>query len=756
MSSTRIRFTPRRVETLVAAGLAALRRGTPAVLSSRHPRLTAGLRRQWLDTATAVFGDAVPSNERAAEAAKVLLRWGIVCLRPDGQPGFEGIDDHAWLHSTSWRPMLTLSCHHGLLVIPTFPARYRRRPDESPIENLCGLWAVGQSTVYRYLEKGRRQLAELFAQPASGEQLLSLRDAADQWLVGRHLPVSDRAPWHHRQAQAALLDGHVDAALWHLYRAADVDGVLEALKRHGSELSRSGEIDTLLQMLESQAPPPLLVELAMRRAALAHFRQDVEGEGEALQRALRLAQTNGEALLVGMAQGALARFFEERDRDRAIACYEDAIDHLRRAIEHGEDPDRQKAVNEYANSIVHLAWLHLRRNNPKARTLLEQVPGMSDEASLDHETIGSLEQTWGEYWRCVGNPRRALEHKHKALAIFERIGDMRSVLSTYNNLSLIYSDAKDYELAVEYGQRVVSASASTAVEPELLSSVHCNLGVAYFSLGKLDETIQHYESSRAIAAQAGLRALLVVTQYNLAEAHYERFKLRGDLVDEARGDEYAAAAARLSTEANAHAQADAARALKREVLGTGEGPDRLLPTEHAAHFTEMAEIERLRLTLAMPQDATQQIRTHLAIARAYLSIAVKEREAALALAERQGITQDFSAEIDALRQTFSRELTREQRLAHAWGTASDDLLGSERRQSVLAYLLSQGSINKSSFAEVAAVSLATASKHLGVLTERGLLVQTGKGPSTRYLLADEPLPNQVTPVLGMPAPRSAS
>ena len=755
MSSPSTQLTPRTVEALVGAGLSALRRGTPAVLSSRHSRLSAGLRRQWLDAAIAVFGDAVPANERAAEAAKVLLCWGIVRLRPDRQPGFEGIDDHAWLHSTSWRPMLALSCHHGLLTIPAFPTRYRRRQDESPIENLCGLWAVGQSTVYRYLDKGRRQLCEQFAQRPSGEQLLSLRDAADRWLVGGHPPSGDRTSWHHRQAQSALLDGRVDAAVWHLYRTADIEGVLEALKRHGSEASRSGEVDAILEMLESQAPPPLLVELAMRRAALAHFRQDVEGEGEALQRALRLAEASGAALLVGMAQGALARFFEERDRDRAIACYEDAINHLRRAIEHSGDPDRLKAVNEYANSIVHLAWLHLRRNNPKARTLLEQVPGMS-EAALDHETLGSLEQTWGEYWRCVGNPRRALEHKHKALAIFERIGDMRSVLSTYNNLSLIYSDAKDYELAIEYGERVVSASSTVAVEPELLSSAHCNLGVAYFSLGKLDDTIRHYEASREMAAKAGLRALLVVTQYNLAEAHYERFKLRGDPVDEARGDEYAAAAARLSTEANAHAQADAARALKREVLGTGEGPDRLLPTEHAAHFAEMAEVERLRMSLAMPQDAPQQVRTHLAIARAYLAIATKEREMALALAERHGVTEDFSAEIDSLRQTFSRGLTREQRLSQAWGSGSDDLLGSERRQAVLAYLLNHGSINKSGYAEVAAVSLATASKHLGLLAERGLLMQTGKGPSTRYLVTDGPSSNQPTPILGMPAPGSAS
>jgi tetratricopeptide (TPR) repeat protein len=736
MSSPRTRLTPRAVEVLVGAGLAALRRGSPVGLSNRHPRLAAALRRQWLDAVLAVFGDAVPAGERMGEAAKVLLRWGIARLRPDGQNGFDGIDDHAWLHSTSWRPMLALSCHHGLLAIPAYPARYRRRPDESAIENLCGLWAVGQSTVYRYLEKGRRQLCELFEQPASGSQWLSLREAADEWLVGRHPPSGDRAAWHHRQSQVALLDGHVDAALWHLHRSGDIEGILEALKRHGSEAARSVEVDALLEVLESQVAPALLVELAMRRAALAHFRQDVEREGDALQRALRLAEASGTALLVGMAQGALARFFEERDRDRAIACYEDAVAHLRRAIEHGEDTDRLKAVNEYANSVVHLAWLHLRRNNPKARTLLEQVPGMGGEASLDDETIGSLEQTWGEYWRCVGNPRRALEHKHKALAIFERIGDMRSVLSTYNNLSLIYGDAKDYELAIEYGQRVVAAAASVAVEPELLSSAHCNLGVAYFSLGRLDDTIRHYEASRAIASQAGLRALLVVTQYNLAEAHYERFKLRGDPLDEARGDEYAAAAARLSTQANAHAQADAARALKREVLGTGEGPDRLLPTEHAAHFAEMAEIDRLRMSLALPQQVEQQVRAHLAIARAYLAIATKERETALALAERHGIGEDFSNELAALRQTFSRELTREQRLAEAWGARSNDLLGGERRQSVLAHLLNQGSINKSSYAEVAAVSLATASKHLGLLAERHLLVQTGKGPSTRYRLPD--------------------
>ena len=50
-------------------------------------------------------------------------------------------------------------------------------------------------------------------------------------------------------------------------------------------------------------------------------------------------------------------------------------------------------------------------------------------------------------------------------------------------------------------------------------------------------------------------------------------------------------------------------------------------------------------------------------------------------------------------------------------------------------MLAEGYISKSGYASVAQVSPATASKHLGLLAERGLLLQIGNGPSTRYVLA---------------------
>jgi Fic family protein len=51
-------------------------------------------------------------------------------------------------------------------------------------------------------------------------------------------------------------------------------------------------------------------------------------------------------------------------------------------------------------------------------------------------------------------------------------------------------------------------------------------------------------------------------------------------------------------------------------------------------------------------------------------------------------------------------------------------------------MLRDGSLSKSSYGEVAGVAPATASKHLALLTRRGLLVQSGRGPATRYRLPD--------------------
>jgi DNA-binding transcriptional ArsR family regulator len=185
---------------------------------------------------------------------------------------------------------------------------------------------------------------------------------------------------------------------------------------------------------------------------------------------------------------------------------------------------------------------------------------------------------------------------------------------------------------------------------------------------------------------------------------------------------------------------DALRKLKADVLGAAPPPARagevelLMPAEVVVHADEWADVQQQRQSLSIPAAPETHARAHLAIAQAYAAIAAKEREAALALIEQHGLRTQFITELDDLRQTFERELTREQQLAAAWRQAATDVVDDSRRAALIAYLLREGAVNKSGYGELCGVAPATASKHLAMLTERGLLVQLGKGPATRYEL----------------------
>ena len=150
----------------------------------------------------------------------------------------------------------------------------------------------------------------------------------------------------------------------------------------------------------------------------------------------------------------------------------------------------------------------------------------------------------------------------------------------------------------------------------------------------------------------------------------------------------------------------------------------------------MREVQRQRAALAVPLDAPQRVEAHLAIAQRL------PRDRGQGTRGRGGADRRASAAASAstgagatARQTFDRALTREQHLAGAVAQREPaTCCARNAAHAVLQHLLQAGSINKSGYARLCGVGLATASKHLGLLAERGLLVQTGKGPSTRYQL----------------------
>ena len=728
-------------ETMLAALLAAHKAGTLDELLHRRPRLTRWFARRLLPPVHAVAGDAVSDDPTQPAAWLLLLRACLARLRPDGAPGLDGIGPQDWLSRTSWRPLLALICHFGFVPVPHYPERYRPRPEESAADQLCGLWDVGASTFYRYLDRGKRLLADALHDSALQGGRSLAREALLQHETYALLQLSNgpaRLAWHARQAALALAARSCRSALWHLMHAGDVAGFIDCLQRYRVELASDGATDALLQQFTGLAiDSRARFELCLAQAGLARVRGVEAAERQAYDEALRLASGADDKLLLGIVYGALGKFNEARDADKAFACYQESAEFLQQAGLHDEPSAADTVVLEaYVNTLVKLAWLYVLRNDPRSKAILDRAEALREHCSQAAELMAMLEQTWGEYWRRSGELRRALEHKHRALHIFERLGDQQSILKTYCNLSLIYGDARDFTRAIDYSQRVLDMAQRFAVEPETVASTHLHLGATYFWQGKYEPAIEHYQLALEISQRAKLSLLVGRAHYNLAEAYYKRFQALDQADDERRGDGHSAAALAAWPEGGDPAPAEATRNLKNEILGPRDNQfyDRLLPGEFAAHFSEMSEVQHQRAALAVALAAPEQIAAHLAIARSYLEISVKEREAAVALIDKHGLGQRFAAELERLRETFDRALSREQLLAAQWRQATAELLQPARAAELLAHVLRAGSINKSGYAQLCGVGLATASKQLGQLAGCGVLEQTGRGPSTRYRL----------------------
>jgi tetratricopeptide (TPR) repeat protein len=723
------------VVALFDAALQAQRAGSLDELLRARPRATRWLLRPYRRTLAGAVGVAGNINDQPRLAA-CLLRWLVTQLRPDAEPGFAHISEPAWLHLSSWRPMLAMASHAGYLAVPDFPRAYRRRSGEAALDNLCGLWGVGPSTVYRTLERARHAMAITWAEGAqSAASRSSLRQFALQELLADPESADARQAWHRSQVGAAEAAGDPASALWHAWRATDAAAFVQTLLRHAAALAVEPETDALIERVAAaDLSPRLLVDLNLARAALARTRNTAERELRALEQARQVAQAAHDRLLLGITHSALGKYHEPRDADRAFACYQDAADFLH---DLGPEQGDAQALAHFVTTFARLAWLYLLRNDARSKAVLDHAQALRQQFPVPDEVLGMLEQVWGEYWSRSGDPARALEHRFRALNIFERLGDQRSVLAACLNIGFDLAARGDHERALAYAQRILDASRTGQAEPAVVVGAHLNIGAVRFWAADFGAAIAEYSQALDISLACGLRLHAFRARYNLAEAHYARFRDHGNADDERTGDAWVAEVLAASGSESIRNVVDSVRGLKTEILGHRNAPEdgnRLLPGEDAVHFDEMAEVHRQRQVLAVPGNPETHARAHLAAARAYLAIAAKEREAARALIDKHGLQATFSAEFAELQNTFARELTREQHVVVAWKQAAADLVDDSRRAALVAHLLREGAINKSGYGSLCGVAPATASKHLGLLAGRGLLVQRGKGPSTRYEL----------------------
>jgi tetratricopeptide (TPR) repeat protein/DNA-binding transcriptional ArsR family regulator len=735
------------IAVVLDAALDAYRAGTTEAFVQARPGGLRWATRRFLQPILGTAGDALPIEHHQARALEWLLIWAITQLRPDRAPTLEITDRQCWLERTSWRPAIAIMCHYGFAPVPEFRDRYYRRQGESPADNLCGLWNIGQSTFYRYVEKGKRLMGKLLHEHRLDQRhAASLRDFVQRQVCAQHTHWSreEDAAWHRQQAIAAMQTRDFLSALWHLRLAREFDQINALIHRNLVDLVGQPEFEQHLDALRRESfQPAQHIRFLLAEAAVSRARNQADQERSAYEQALQLAVDANDALATGVVYGELGKYYEPRDADRAFAYYQDSAEFFSRA----ESDMASASVAGFAGigdahvgTLTRLAWLYTLRNDPRARAVLEKAEAAHALGQISDATSAMLEQAWGEYCRRAGQLQEALEHRQRALNIYERLRDQEGVIKAYLNLGLVYVDLGRFEQASHCFDHVLRIAESTRITPELAASAHLNSGIALFWQNQLDQAIKQYQLALAISASAGLKLWMGRAHHNLAEAYYIKFRDTAEAIHEQAGDSHVISAIAAFESAESGLVTELTRKLKGEILGRvarTNTDDRLLPQETAAHFVETSAVEKNRATLAAPGKPEEHIRAHLAIANAYLAISAKEREQALALIDKHGLRDQFAGEFAQLRATYERELTREQKLAAQWKSQAGEFINDERRAAVLAHLIQHGVINKSAYAETCGVGLATASKHLVMLAERGLVQQVGKGPSTRYMLPNE-------------------
>ncbi len=388
----------RTVGYVLDAALDAYRAGTLDSLLRQYPAAANWLTQRYLKTIYGTAGDAIPPEKREPSALAWMLEWVVTQLRPDRTLSFDIPNSQFWLDRTSWRPAIAVMCHYGFAPVPEFRDRYYRRPGESPADNLCGLWNVGQSSFTAISKRANGRC--LGCCTKSDWIIVTLRrcGAMTSCKLRFHCTIERSRTNRMARQTVAHLFGRKRLSIGGLAFGVCEDFLQfsDVALRHLTALSTKREFENIIEQFLHQATrPSAQVQFRLIQAATLQLRQEPQRELDMLQDALKVAVGAQDHLATGIVYGRLGKYYETREANRAFAYYQDSIDFLSQVDISTANTSFVNATNEYADTIAKLAWLYMLRNDPRAKVILDHIETFRSTIKINDAANAMLEQVWG-------------------------------------------------------------------------------------------------------------------------------------------------------------------------------------------------------------------------------------------------------------------------------------------------------------------------------------------------------------------------
>ena len=101
------------------------------------------------------------------------------------------------------------------------------------------------------------------------------------------------------------------------------------------------------------------------------------------------------------------------------------------------------------------------------------------------------------------NYPKALEYYHKALKIYEEIGDERTAAGTIHNIGIIYANQSDYPKALEYYEKAKKINEKPGGNKIWLANNLAAIGIIYSSQSNYPKALEYYQKALEIDEEIG-------------------------------------------------------------------------------------------------------------------------------------------------------------------------------------------------------------------------------------------------------------
>ncbi|NQD39065.1 GGDEF domain-containing protein [Permianibacter sp. IMCC34836] len=173
---------------------------------------------------------------------------------------------------------------------------------------------------------------------------------------------------------------------------------------------------------------------------------------------------------------------------------------------------------EYQWLSLQLAMAYLREDSAQAQQLTDALAALAQRSGLVAPRIESM-VAQAQNLKDAGKPAEGLALMREALALLQKVSDLRLRYLVHNRAGILYSDVSDFENALaEHLQALPLAEQSGPQRaPRELQTLN-NLGALYLNLRQPDQALSYLQRALPLAEAGGNKRMLATLNLNLGYA----------------------------------------------------------------------------------------------------------------------------------------------------------------------------------------------------------------------------------------------